>query len=69
MGTTYRAAIDSGNGGETTIVADSDDAAWAQAKVWARAGEWEDGGSVLVSVYDGERTVRVDNVTINVSKG
>ncbi len=47
----YSATIDGGEGGETTILADSAKEALVRAIEWARSGDWPDTGcDIIVSV-------------------
>jgi hypothetical protein len=58
---TYQVRIDGGQGGETTLAAADLADAVRRASAWARAGEWREDGTVVVSVSgpDGKQTVDV----------
>ncbi len=56
----YTATIDMGEGGTTTIRAESLAGAVEQARGWAEAGEWREDGTVVVRVSGPDGAERVD---------
>ena len=66
---TYRAVLDGGNGGETTITATTIEGALAATRVWAREGDWDtSSGTIWVDVYvESEHGDRLPDHNVNIA--